>query len=79
MATDIRISLPDDLRQAIEAAAKAEGKTVEELAQLAMQRDVAQRTLDRLQREGEGRRHGMTDQDVELAIENAVTDYRRGR
>jgi hypothetical protein len=42
--------LPDDLRAAVEAAARADGKSVDEVAIAALKRGMGQRALDRLNR-----------------------------
>ena len=76
MTTDLKITVPDDLRQAMQEVAKAEGKTVAELVRVAMQRYVAQRMLDRLKREGDVRRRGMTAEEVEHTVERAITEHR---
>ena len=56
--------------------AEAEGKTVDELTTEALQRELARRTFERAKREGETRRLGMTDDDVERTVEKAVQEYR---
>ena len=55
---------PDVLEQAMRQA-EAEGKTVDELAQEAIKRHLAQKSLDRLKREAEARRGNKTDEEVE--------------
>lgn len=42
--------LPDDLRAAVESAARADGKSVDEVAIAALKRGMGQRALDRLNR-----------------------------
>jgi hypothetical protein len=56
--------------------ARAEGKTVDELATEALERDLARRSLERFSREGEQRRRGMSNDQVEAAVQKAVHDVR---
>jgi len=76
VASDIKISVPDDLRQAVEAAARTDGKTIDEIGVEALQRHLARRALERFKREGEGRRKGNSDEEVEAIIERAIGDVR---
>jgi hypothetical protein len=76
MTSDMKISVPDDLRQAVEAAAQADGKTVDELGVEALKQHLARRALDRLKREAEKRRGGKTDAEVEAIVERAVSEHR---
>ena len=72
---------PELLAQA-DKVARAEGKTVDEFTAQAVQREIARRTLERLRPQGEQRRLGMTDEDVERTVERAVQESRleqRGR
>jgi hypothetical protein len=69
-------------RELLERAVKvaqAEGKTVDELATEALQKELARRSFDRITREAEARRRGMTDEQVEETVERAITEYRQGR
>jgi len=66
----------------LEAAGKvaaAEGKTVDELATDALKRELARRTLEKLRRDAEPRRRGMTDADVATTVEEAVHQSRAAR
>jgi hypothetical protein len=76
VASDIKISVPDDLRQAVEAAAQADGKTVDEIGIEALKPRLARRALERLNREAEGRREGKSDEEVAAIIERAISDVR---
>src|SRR5258708_1205856 len=58
---------PEVLEQAIRQA-EAEGKTVDELAQEAIKRHLARKSLDRFQREAEARRGNKTDEEVEAIV-----------
>ncbi len=81
MATDLTIKLPDDLRSAMEAAAQAEGKSIEEAATEAMKLYVeAQenvRDLNDLASWGE--RHARDRGYKPSDVERAIADIRRGR
>jgi predicted transcriptional regulator len=79
MATDLTIKVPDELRAAMESAARSEGKTVDDLAVEAMQKHLARRFLERMKREAEVRRGNMTDEAVEEVVDRAIHDYRSGR
>lgn len=76
MATEIRITVPEDLGRAAETAARAEGKTIDQLATEALRRELARRTLSGLRSQGELRRRGMTDEQVESAVEQAIAEVR---
>jgi hypothetical protein len=69
---------PEVLERAIRQA-QAEGKTVDELAQDAIKRHLAQKTLERLRREAESQRANKTDEEVEAIIDTAVQEYRKER
>ena len=55
------------------------GKTVDELAQDAIKRHLAQKTLERLRREAESQRGNKTDEEVEAIVDTAVQEYRKER
>lgn len=76
MASDIKISVPDDLRQAVEAAARTDGKTIDEIGVEALRRHLARRALERLKQQGEGRRKGKSDEEIAAMIERAIGDVR---
>ena len=76
MASQIRITVPGDLGAAVENAAREEGKTVDELAVEALQRELARRGLNRLKNKAEIRRRGMTDESVDNAVEQAIAKIR---
>ena len=80
MAPQKNISIED--RELLERAAKvaqAEGKTVDELATEALQRELARRSFEGIKREAESHRRGMTDEEVDQTVERAITEYRQGR
>lgn len=76
MATQISVTLPDELLARMQDVASAEGKTVDELAAEALKRDLARRILARLKREAEANRNGMTDEQVEEVVLRAIREYR---
>jgi hypothetical protein len=69
---------PEVLERAIRQA-QAEGKSVDELAQEAIKRHLAQKTLERLRREAESQRGNKTDEEVEAIVDQAVQEYRKDR
>jgi hypothetical protein len=71
-----RIAVPDDIYERVRQVAVAEGKTVEQLATKAIERDLARRWLDRIEREGDQRRGDMSDAEVEAVVEQAVRESR---
>jgi hypothetical protein len=80
MAPQKNVAIED--RELLERAAKvaeAEGKTVDELATEALQRELARRSFEKIKREAEARRGGMTDDEVDSTVERAITEYRQGR
>jgi predicted transcriptional regulator len=76
MATQNSIHVSDELLAALEAKAAAEGTTVDALAEDALRRHLAQRTLDRLTGERDRRRGRMSDAEVEETVERAVSQVR---
>lgn len=72
-----QVNLPEDLQSQMEAAARAEGKTVDELAAEVLQHHLAQKSLERFQRQGDARRRGMCDEQIENIVEQAIIEYRK--
>lgn len=70
------IAVPDAIYERVQAAAAAEGTTVEKLAAKALERDLARRWLERIGREGDARRGSKTDADVEALVDRAVQESR---
>ena len=70
------IAVPDVVYERVRQIAAAEGTTVDQLATKAIERDLARRWLDRIGREGELRRGGMSDAEVEAVVERAVQESR---
>ena len=80
--TPKNIAIEPELLERAGRVAKAEGKTVDELATEALRRDLARRTFDRITSEAEIRRRGMSDEEVETVVQNAIQESRaeqRGR
>ena len=77
MATNMRISIPEDLGRAVESAARSEGKTIDQVAIEALQRDLARRELTRLKREADIRRGNMTEEEVERSVDRAISEIRK--
>lgn len=68
--------LPDDLRAAVEAAARADGKSVDEVAIAALQLGMGQRALDRLNRRTDMRRAGKSDEEIDEIVGSAIHQMR---
>jgi hypothetical protein len=82
MQTEKNIALAEDVLERVREQAQTEGKTADELVEQAVQRDLARRASERIRREAEIRRRGMTDDEVDSTVEKAVDDWRseqRGR
>jgi fructose-1,6-bisphosphatase/sedoheptulose 1,7-bisphosphatase-like protein len=71
-----KIAVPDDIYERVQEIASVEGTTVEELTAKALERDLARRWLERVEREGQVRRGNMTDDEVEAVVERAVQESR---
>jgi hypothetical protein len=65
---ELTISLPDELQGQVEAAALAEGKTMDELAAELLQRHLDRRSLERFKQRGDLRRQGMSDDQVQNVV-----------
>jgi fructose-1,6-bisphosphatase/sedoheptulose 1,7-bisphosphatase-like protein len=70
------IEVPDAIFDRVQEAAAAEGTTVEQLATKALERDLARRWLERIERDGNRRRGALGDADVEALVEHAVQESR---
>lgn len=70
------IAVPDAIYERAQAAAEAEGTTVEKLAAKALERDLERRWLEHVGRESDVRRGSLTDADVETIVERAVQESR---
>lgn len=70
------IAVPDAVYERVQQIAAAEGTTVDQLATKAIERELARRWLDRVGREGDLRRGGMGDAEVEAVVERAVQESR---
>jgi hypothetical protein len=82
MRTEKNIAIEPEVLEQAARQAQAEGKTVDELAQEAIKRHLAQRTLERFRRDAEERRGSKTDEEVEAIVDTAIKESRqehRGR
>ena len=70
------VTLPDDVFERVREQAQGEGVTVGEPAVEAVQSHLAHRTPERLKRQRETRRRGMTEEEVESLVEKAVHESR---
>ena len=81
MATN-NLHIPDDLLALAEQLAASQGRTAHDLATDALKRYLAHEWLNRLDREGAGHRRRYrleSDEDVERAVELAITESRSER
>ena len=80
MAPQKNVAIEDwELLERAVKVAQAEGMTVDELATEALQRELTRRSFEKIKREAESRRSGMTDDEVDSTVERAITEYRQGR
>ena len=70
------IAVPDAIYERVHQIAAAEGTTVDQLATKAIERELARRWLNRIEREGDRRRGDMSDAEVEAVVERAVQESR---
>ena len=75
---NIAIESPELLERAAKVA-QAEGKTVDEFATEALERELARRSFEKIKLEAEARRRGMSEEEVERTVDKAITEYRQGR
>ncbi|HJT88750.1 MAG TPA: hypothetical protein VJ732_12860 [Bryobacteraceae bacterium] len=78
MATHNNLHVPDDLLNAVNEAARADGITTEELAADALRRYLAHRKLEALSQYGrdQARRLGYTEDDVPRLISDSRNETR---
>jgi len=76
MQTEKNIALADDVLERVREQAQAEGKTADEVVEQAVQRELARKAFERIRREAEIRRGGMTDEEVDRTVEKAVHEWR---
>jgi hypothetical protein len=78
MATQNNVRIPDELLTAMNEAAFADGKTIDELAADALQRYLAHRKLEELGKYGreQSRRLGYTEADVPRLIAESRRENR---
>ena len=73
MASNVNISLPDDLFDQAQRLAQAEGKTTGDFAVEAVKKEVARKLLASFPREPSGMTEG---EEIQFAVK-AVHDFRR--
>jgi hypothetical protein len=71
------IAVPPDVLEQATRQAQAEGKTVDELAEEAIKRHLAHKTLERFKRDADARRGNMTDEEVEAIVDKAIRESRQ--
>jgi predicted AAA+ superfamily ATPase len=76
MRTEKNIALAEDVLERVREQAQAEGKTADEVVEQAVQRELARKAFERIRREAEIRRGGMTDEEVDRIVEKAVREWR---
>lgn len=76
MTPQKNVALEPDILQRAEQVAATQGRTVDELANDAMKRELARLFLERIGREAQGRRGNLTDDEVEALIERAIAEDR---
>jgi hypothetical protein len=76
---DFKISMPDDLGQAVEKAAFEQGKTPEEVLVEAAKHEIGRRWMDKLKREGDARRSSKTQEEIDAAVNAAIEQDRKNR
>jgi hypothetical protein len=70
------VAIEPDILERAEQIAQAEGKTVDELANEAMKRELARRFFERNRRDAELRRESMTDDEVDTVVDTAIHEWR---
>jgi len=70
------IAVPQAVYERMQQIAAAEGTTVDQFATKAIERDLARRWLDRVEREAILRRRDMSGAEVEAVVEQAVQESR---
>ena len=76
MATRNNLHVPDELLAELRSKAAGEGKTVDELAEEALRKHLARRTLDRLKLQADRRLASLRKAEVEGTVERAISEVR---
>jgi hypothetical protein len=71
-----KIAIPDGVYDRVEKVANAEGTTVEDLVNKALERELARRWLVQVARDGQARRGKMTDDQISSVVERSVQEFR---
>ena len=70
------VTIAPELLERAGKVAQDKGVSVDELASEALQRELGRLSLERFKRQGDSRRRGMSDEEVERTVEEAVNDVR---
>jgi len=70
------IAIPNELYERLQAVAVAESTTVEALVTKAIERKLARRWLEQIEREAQARRGIMIDDEIEALVERAIQESR---
>lgn len=76
---NLQASVPPALLARAQAVAQREQISLDDLAAEALQEHIARRTLERFRHEGETRRRGLSDQQVESIVDQAIHEYRQAQ
>jgi hypothetical protein len=72
----MKITVPSDVREAMENVTRAEGTTIDELAVSAFKHEISRRFLEKIKREGHARRAGKSDEEVAEIVDRAISEVR---
>lgn len=70
------VTVSDELLERVQARAVAEGKSVDELTAEALHRLLAERSLAKFKREGDRRRRGMSEGQVNDLVNKGIRETR---
>jgi hypothetical protein len=70
------VTIAPELLERAGKVAQDKGVSVDQLASEALQRELGRLSFDRFRRQGDARRRGMPDEEVERTVEEAVDDAR---
>jgi hypothetical protein len=76
MAPQKNVTIEPEILERASQVAASQGKTVDELANDAMKRELARLFFARNRREAEARRGSMTEEDVEAEVGRVVHEWR---
>ena len=78
---NLHVALPPELVERIEAAAQAEGKTVDEWTQEAAQKKLLDQRWQKLTAQGDERRRrlGLSEAQAQALVDRAIHEHRQER